>query len=208
MASAKQCEPWARLGLPCPYVLLDALKERKRTKEREPARREADAKPLEDKVAVGDRLERRAEKTQDLDLIAVGDKLNRQDVTTMQDWEALLLEIARKSAARTIQMPRTGVPIPHEIVEEAVRQGARGPALGLWVAAVAAVLAAGAAGGFKAALAVPGALRGVAALPGSVRPGGTRFNAAAALEAALQSIGGRSEGLGQEDGEFFPGILG
>lgn len=188
------CEPWRALGLPCPYVLLEAVKKRRKEKVREPAPKEKGVREEEEKAAAGDRVSRSAEKERSFDAIPLGDRLKRQTTVTMQDWEALLLEIARQSASRTIQMPQTHVPVPNEIVEEAVRQGARGPALGLWVAAVAAVLAALLAGGNKAALAVPGALRAVTDLPRSVRPGGSRFNAAAALEFALQSVGGRTEG--------------
>jgi len=205
VSSARRCEPWRALGLPCPYVLLEASKERKKTKERKAVKPEPEA----DELQAEHQLEN-AEKASDrkkVDVVFAFDKLDSKKgrAVTMQDWEALLLEIARQSARQTIEMPKTHVPIPQEIREEAIRQGARGRALSLWIATVAAVLAAGAAGGFRAALAVPGVLRAAASLPGSVRPGGTRFNAAAALEFALQSVG---KSGGTEDGEFFPGILG
>lgn len=204
MPPDRRCEPWRALGLPCPYVLLDAVKEKKRERVREfqPEKREV-AEEAEAEIGEGVGVKRERQ----LPPVFAFERNKAQGVAavTMEDWEAVLLEIARQSARTQIDMPQ-GVPVPQEIVEEAVRQGARNPALGLWVAAVAAVLAALVAGGPKAALAVPGALRAVTDLPRSVRPGGSRFNAAAALEFALQSVGGRS--VTGPDGEFFPGILG
>lgn len=198
-----RCEPWRLLGLPCPFSLLDAV-DKRRKREKVPVEVPDDELVKEERAFAEEGSKRRRE----IPPIVVFDRLQREgEMTTvsMQDWEAVLLEIARRSASQTIDMP-VGVPVPQEIVDEAVRQGARGPSLGLWVAAVAAVLAAIAAGGVKAGLAVPGALRGVASLPGTVRPGGMHFNAAQALEFALQSVG-KSDGTGQ-DGEYFPGILG
>ena len=191
-------------------MLLAAL-ERRDDDDADPAEKSAKKQEEGAREAVGDRVKKEAGERSEEIRIAVGER-NRKgggsppmSGVTMQDWEALLLEIARRSAGQTIKMPNSHVPVPAEIVEEAVRQGARGPEIGLWVAAVAAVLAAALAGGGKAALAVPGVLRAVTDLPRSVRPGGTMFNSAAALEFAIQSIGGRSE---TGDGEFFPGILG
>lgn len=220
MPRINRCKEWGDLDLPCPYSLLDEVEKRKRKKpevEEPPVFDELEARksvPVEtgakkerevamDRTAVADR-----EHSEDL---FIGERNKRQlgqgQIVTMEQWEALLLEIARRSASQQIDMPDM-VPVPQEIREEAIRFGARGIELSLWIATVAAVLAVAAAGGGKMALQVPATLKLITDARGrSVRPGGTLFNSAAELEFALGQLDRDLLGASGA-GEFFPGILG
>lgn len=209
MPRANRCEEWEALGLPCPYALLDAVRERKKERDKEvvptPHGKKRAAKQEEVPIDISSSVP--AEKKSD-PFFFFGErnkKIPRGQIVSMEEWEALLLEIARRSSAKQINMPEE-VPVPQEIVQEAIRQGARGRALSLWVAAVAAVLAVAAAGGGNMALQIPQTLRAIASAQGSVRTGGTLFNSAAQLEFALSEID--RELIGGGAGDFFPGILG
>lgn len=98
--------------------------------------------------------------------------------------------------------------VPVALIQEAVRQGARHPELGLWVAAASLLLAAG-----TRAPAVIGVVRGVISSVRGARAGtggvGFRFNAASQLNALMNAGVKRlfdSERTGA--GDFFSGTEG
>jgi len=123
----------------------------------------------------------------------------------MEDWEALLLEIARRAAQQQIGR-EVEIPVPAEIISEAISQGARGGELSLWIAVVAAVLAVGIAGGGQAVSALPGVVGGAMSSARAMGRGGFHKNAAAELELLLE--GSPLKRVSGQGGDFFPGILG
>lgn len=188
MPKRNRCEEWHDLGLPCPYTLLEAVeKKKKKVREPVPDTEGSDELVKKEEAKVGERS--RVERNQNDQTMFIGER-NRPkgqgQVVSMEEWEALLLEIARRSAQTRIDMP-VGVPVPQEIREEAIRQGARGRTLSLWIATVAAVLAVALAGGPGMASQLPQALQAINRAR-SVRPGGQLFNARAELDLALGEL--------------------
>lgn len=136
-------------------------------------------------------------------LLELNKRVSRRQATPR---EATVEKLAAR--ARSTGAARSPVVVPAELVREAVRQGARNPELGLWVAAASLLLAAG-----LQRAAVIGVVRGVISAVRGARAGtggvGFRVNAAAQLEKLMQ-VGTRrlidSERTGA--GSFFPGTEG
>lgn len=134
----------------------------------------------------------------------------------------VLLELNRRMSRRAQTVDKLGAQketsvkarprVPVAIIEEAVRQGATGRQLSIWVAAAAAAGAVGLRFGPGAADQIPKVVRSVRNMAGVSqtfpRGGGPRvFNAARALELVLTQR--RPFGSGRSgSGNFFPGILG
>lgn len=203
MARAHSCLPWERMGIPCPSTLIEAVESRKRKQDPE----------LEEPVIVGDKLKKEERKKIDI-VVAIPARRARIDVefrgVSQEEWEALLLEIARRTAQQTIDMPEH-VPVPARYAEAARARGADPKMVGLWVAAVAAALAAALAFGPKGPLALPEMVRGIMSSARTQGRGGFQNNAAAELEILLE--GGIMRRLGDGvartgAGEFFPGTEG
>lgn len=109
---------------------------------------------------------------------------------------------------------RGGARVPAELVREAIRQGSRHPELGVWVAAAALLLAAGARANqapqvVRGLIGAVGRLRGVSRR-GIVRTGGPQLFNSRDLLNRLMQVGAKrlfdSERSGA--GEFFPGTEG
>lgn len=115
---------------------------------------------------------------------------------------AVLMELGRQALVDEAigRLPPT-VRVPAEMVKEAYRQGARGKALALWVAAAAATLAVGLKFG-------PGAANAVGTLV-SPRGAGFAMHFQAPKFEGVKKRVDRFIGSAQRGGAgFFPGILG
>ena len=105
MSARAECDAWERLGIPCPTHILEENK--KRRKERAPFPAEPPDQQLEEEAEaeVGER--NKVKKEVDIPPFFVGDKLKKEgQVVSMEEWEALLLEIARRAASKEIGNPR------------------------------------------------------------------------------------------------------
>lgn len=200
-----RCVEWTRLGLPCPTEVLE-----KARREREKVKPEPEADKLEKVFAA----EKAAEKSEELDSVYAFDR-RRGDVDTefrgvsQQEWEAILLEITRRSAETRIG-PQVEVPVPASIVQHI--PGNSGYPVSLWVAAIAALLAVGLALGPAAARGLPQVLSGVRGRGSGGKStgfGGRSFDASAILESMVGGGGIlRDLGHGQGGGGFFSGTEG
>ncbi len=163
----------------------------------------------EEKAAAGEPVS--VEKQRSLDFIAIGERnrtsKDRSVNVTMEEWEALLLEIARRAAETRIG-PQRGVPVPIPIeVLRVAKANYDGKELALAIAAAAAVVALGLAVGPGGPAALPKALGSVAR--GGVFKGGfggMLFQTSELFDAQTGPLRKITQGAGA--GEFFPGILG
>ena len=186
------CEDWTHRGINCPGGL---IREGVKSRRREEA--EDDERSFEFDFAA----------------IPVHRRAKAEISADAQAQLALLLELYRRSVVDAVGRPGSKVSIPVELVREAVRFGAQGRELSLWVAAAAATLAVGLRFGSAAAAAVPSLLGGRGGgSPGQgsrgAGGGGLFFEAPTfrGIKRRVDSFLDTAGGLGS--GEFFPGILG
>lgn len=177
------------MGIPCPTRILEENKKRK-SRERIPVE-VPDDELRKEAVAEGEsEAMDRTRAKRNLPIIVVGDKARPGEKfrgVSMEEWEALLLEIARRSAANEVGMPPSHVPIPVGIAQTAWSMGYRGKLLALAIAAVAAATAVALMGVTANGLAVG---IGNAMTSGRTQGrGGFHNNAAAALELMLEGGG-------------------
>lgn len=205
------CELWTRLGIDCPGGLRP---ERTKTKKDKPDEKLEDEKLGEGQEAAEfDRLfalpgKRRHERTN-----------VRAHSAFQQAQLAMLLELYRRSLTDAVGRKGTKVTIPDpaqalrnlppELLKEAIRQGATGPRLALWVAAAAASGAVLTKLGPAAARSISRILPPAGPRPGFAGPAGTGGFGGLHVKApkfeAIKKRIDRFEQLFGSSGEFGPG---
>lgn len=177
-----RCEEWTRWGINCPGGLLDA-------------REGLQEEPTDDELQPsGDKLN---------PILLPPRRHKKANVNTaLASFQlAVLLEVSRQMLVdEAIGRLPPQVKVPVELVREAVRQGARGKQLALWIAAAAALGAVGLKLGPGPAAAVSSLIR-----PSGGGGIGFTFRAPDFRNLVKKRVQGFITSAG---GEFFPGILG
>ncbi len=204
-----RCEAWTALGISCPEGLVRLGKKRDEEEEPEEIFHDRALRP----VIIGKRSETQEER--DAIVRAV---LLESFRRAYEDAGKRAVGIPAEEERVHVPVPKergipagAGIPIPGEMLTEAVRQGARGKELSLWIAAAATSSAFALAFGCGVARGIPGLIKMVQG--SGIRTGsagvGFYLNDAARIKALTQGGVRRlidSERIGA--GGFFPGTEG
>jgi hypothetical protein len=183
-----KCEPWTKLRLPCPYPLIEAMKEKPDEPDDEEEGGEPEEKPPKTRLipsrkkdhTPGDEASSSAspEKVSKPTVVYTNEKM-------LSDFEKLLEELARREAAERLGAG-AGWQLPQAWTDKAKELGYAGASAALLVASAAAVIVLS-RGKTANPHVIPAIIAGAIGLPEALAPGGAWFNAPQALETVYQT---------------------
>lgn len=212
MSTQLNCEPWTKLRLPCPYVLIEAMKEGENAKEEDKQEEEIGEPSKKTPWWVAPPARQRPPPSGGEGGVQIpfeerkGTTVVYSNEQMATDIEKLLQELAKRESERQVGV-EAGWQLPPSWTTKAEELGYKGVQVLLIVAAAAAMIAL-TRGRSSSPHAIPALITFVLALPEHLAPGGVNFNPQEAIETVIRTTSQTAIGGGSGTWVWFHGTEG